>query len=127
MKRKRAFPSLPPYYPLPASPCRLENSSYIPCSTFHRISQEGQQGKFKPKERLGRPPIATPIVRQKLVSVATASAHNRRLPYSTLTTLVGLRMSTAVIQKALQEEGFHRPVARQKPPLTPTQKSKRCD
>lgn len=97
----------------------------IPRSTIHRLSHQSQQGRFKPKKRSGRPRIVTPIIRQKLVSVATATAHNRRLPYASLSALIGVRMSPAVVGAALQEEGFHRRVACQKPFLTPAQKSKR--
>jgi len=66
-------------------------------STIQRLSKEGQQGKFQPKQRSGRPRIITPIIRQKLVSVATASAHNHHLPYFSLANLVGVRISAAVV------------------------------
>ena len=69
--------------------------------------------------------MVTPIIGQNLVLVVTASAHNRCLPYFSLASLVGVRMSAAVIRKALHEEGLHRQIARQKTFLTPVQKSKR--
>jgi len=104
---------------------RIAQNLNIPRSTTHRLSVEGQHGKFKAKQRTGRPQIVTPIIRNKLVSIATASAHNRRLPFSSLASLIGLRLSTEVVRRALREEGFNRRVARQKPFLTATQKANR--
>ena len=86
--------------------------------TVHCLSIKTKQGKFKVDKRSGRPKIITPHLRQKLVTIVTASSHNRSLPFSSLANLIGIRVSQDVIRQALHQDEFHRRVARQKPFFT---------
>lgn len=73
----------------------------IPYSMIHPLSHQCQQGRFQPKRCSGRPRIMISIICQKLVSVATASVHNRRLLYASLSALIRVRMSPAVVLTTL--------------------------
>jgi len=104
---------------------RIARSLHIPQTTVHRLSIMAKQGKFKVDKRSRRPRIITPHIRQKLVTIVTASSHNRRLPFSSLANLIGICISQDVIRQALHEDGFHRRVARQKPFFTDKVKQRR--
>ena len=106
---------------------RIARTLHIPNTTIHRLTYKARQGtfKFKADKRSGRPKIITPPLRQKLVTIVTACSHNRRLPFASLANLVGIRVSRDTIRQALQEDGFNRRVARQKPFLTDQAKQRR--
>jgi len=95
--------------------------------TVHCLSIKAKQGKFKVDMHSGRPKIITPHLRQKLVTIVTASSHNRSLPFASLANLIGIRVSQDVIGQALHQDGFHRRVARQKPFFTDKIKQRQYD
>ena len=106
---------------------RIAPALHIPRTTVHRLSTRARQGKFKVDKWSGRPKIITPSIRQKLVTIVTASSHNCCLPFSSLANLIGLRVSQDVIQQGLREDGLNRRVARQKPFFTEKVKHRRYE
>jgi hypothetical protein len=56
--------------------------------------------------------------RQRVVDFVTASKRGRRMPYCQVSIELHLFVSDTIIRNALAKEGYHRRVARKKPPIS---------
>jgi transposase len=73
-----------------------------------------------PKKRQGRPPIMSQAQVEELVEFVCASQYNRRMSYQKLAEVIGFGVKKGAIRTALEKEGFHRRLARRKPPISET-------
>ena len=75
------------------------------------------------KSRMGRPHLLGAAERKKLITLATASASNRRKPLTEIALLAGIQASSQTLQRSFAHEGYHRRIARKKPFLPPKNKA----
>jgi len=66
----------------------------------------------------GRHSILRTPNRQKLITLATASAENRRKPYAEIARMAGLNACDRTLRRTMSSAGYHRRVARKKPFLS---------
>ena len=66
----------------------------------------------------GRHSILRTPNRQKLISLATASAVNRHKPYTEIARMAGLNACERTLRRTMASAGYHRRVARKKPFLS---------
>ena len=66
----------------------------------------------------GRHSILRTPQREKLITLATASAVNRRKPYSEIAEMAGLSVCDRTLRRTMASSGYHRRVARKKPFLS---------
>ena len=99
----------------------------ISIGSLHRIIQTAgnQRNTASENNRLGRPPVVNAGITQRLIETATASSYHRRLPYTRIAALVGVRLGPATLKKTFEAAGYHRSVARVKPFLSASAKEKR--
>ena len=74
---------------------------------------------------LGRPLSICPEVRRQLISTATASAYNHRLPLTQVAEVAGINIGQRALKRLFHSQGYHCRVARIKPYLSPAAKEKR--
>jgi transposase len=102
---------------------RIANALEIPRTTITTLLQE----PATPRKRTGRPiKIRTPE-RLRLVNFISESSVNRRMSYAELGLHLNLDASEKAIRTALDLEGFHRRIAREKPFLSSAAKIKRLE
>ena len=70
------------------------------------------------KNMRGRHNILRTPHREKLISLATASAENRRKPYLEIAHMAGLTACDCTLRRTMSSAGYHRRVARKKPFLS---------
>jgi hypothetical protein len=100
---------------------RLLNVSFHQAQYVSRSEQP-----VTPRKRKGRPPCLTEEQVNELEVFICSSQTGRLMSYLQLSmTFSHFGVSEYAIRRALQKRGFHRYVARQKPPLSETNKRKR--
>ncbi len=80
-----------------------------------------------PKKKSGRPATITIAMRQELINFVSASARNRLMPYKAIPEAIGWNVSESQIRRALQKVGYHRRMARMKPPISETNRVARLN
>ena len=73
-----------------------------------------------PKKRQGRPSKLSQAQIEELVDFVCASVQNRRMSYIALAEAMDFSVKKGAIRAALEKEGFHRRLARRKPPISET-------
>lgn len=102
----------------------LHQTFHIPLASLHRIIQTPQISQAHSHHRLGRPLSMSPEVQRLLISTATASAHNRRLPLTQVAEAAGINIGQRALKRLFHSLGYHRRVAHVKPYLSPAAKEK---
>lgn len=103
----------------------LHQTFHIPLASLHRIIQTRQISQAHSHHRLGHPLSISPEVQRQLLSMATASAHNRGLPLTQVAEAAGINLGQQALKRLFHSQGYHRRVARVKPYLSPAAKEKR--
>ena len=104
---------------------QLKDTFQVPLSTLHRIIHSSNTPEKHLYLRRGRPITVSPEIQLHLIDIATANAHNRRLPLTQIADLAGVSIGARALKRIFAGHGYHRRVARVKPYLSSVTKSKR--
>lgn len=87
---------------------RIANKFGIAVSTAYSICKAPSTPR---KMKSGRPKQLNTPIRKQLITLATVSQTNRRLPLTEVANLAGIQASPTLLRKAFAQEGYHRCVA----------------
>ena len=100
---------------------QLHKTFGIPLGSLHRIVHHSEIApplQSSHTSERGRKPVVNSGICKRLIETATASSHNRRLPYTQVSELAGIQLGKATLKKIFENAGYHRRVARKKPFLS---------
>ena len=95
---------------------QISAATGVALSTVYRIAHPPVTSPYK--NTRGRHSILRTPHREKLISLATASAENRRKPFLEITQMAGLTACDRTLRRTMSSAGYHRRVARKKPFLS---------
>jgi len=114
---------------------QLHEALGISLSTLHRIVNDNHPPTSHTEDQhlnvnnelsnTSRRSIVNAETQQRFIATATASAHNRRLPFTQIAKLAGIKLSKATLKKVFKSAGYNRRVARKKAFLSTSAKEKR--
>jgi len=104
---------------------QLQVTFHISLSSLHRITHRTIIRQPSPYPTRSRHSTITEDIRARLLATATASAENRRLPYRQVAELAGITLGRNALRRVFESAGYHRRVARVKPFLSATARSRR--
>ena len=93
-------------------------------ASLHQVSL-GQTSHQVVHHERGRYSVVTNELCAHLIATATANSHNRRLSYTQVAELAGIRLGQMALRRVFESEGYHRQVARIKPFLSDTARTQR--
>src|SRR4051812_49382460 len=93
---------------------RIAEALEINKETVRRCAQQ----PVTPTKQIGRKPLLTTPVRQRLIEHATANQEQRAKPWLQIADELGIRADPRTISKAFYKERYHRRVATEKPLLS---------
>lgn len=100
----------------------IATSTGLPRTTIQSVLKSGTE---VPKKQVGRKPIITDKIRERLTARATRNAAHRRMTYQETTRLEGVQAGCKALMEAFKRESYGRCVATAKPLLTEAQKQVR--